>query len=241
MPKPMTPNSLNRALVALFLVHGVGACSQRRVVVIAPAVDADQTALALEDHTSLAHPMRILFDWELNEQGVRVKGRGVARIEPPYKARLDLFLNNGTAVVRAALVNGELLMPPGAPRDILPPPDLMWGTLGVFRPEFGTELVGGDRLEGEALRLRYRYRDGTELHYGLEGGVLRTLELLERGAVVQRVEVDLEEGSRYPVSAIYRNLAAFRELKITRRELTQVESFPPDIWNPVGPDGAPSR
>ena len=241
MTNPMTANSLHRALLGLFLALVVGACSQRRVVVIAPAVDAEQTALALEDHTSLEYPIRILFDWELNEQGVRVKGRGVARIEPPYKARLDLFLNSGTAVVRAALVNGELRMPPGAPRDILPPPDLMWGTLGVFRPEFGTELIGGDRLVGEALRLRYRYGDGTELHYGLKGGVLKTLELIERGSVVQRVEVDLEEGSRYPVTAIYRNLAAFRELKITRRELTQVESFPPDIWDPVGPEGAESR
>ena len=103
----------------------------------------------------------------------------------------------------------------------------------MFRPAFGTELLGGDRLEGGALRLRYRYPDGTELHYRMEQGVLKTLELVEGGSVVQRVEVELNEESRYPIEATYRNLAAFRELKITRESLELVEPYPPDIWNPI--------
>ena len=233
----LAPN-LNRPAVRLPLIVAVatavlGGCSPRRVVVVAPALDAEQMALALEDHTSLDEPIRIVFGWELNESGIRVRGRGVARVEPPYKARLDLFLGNGEAVIKAALVNGQLRLPPGAPRNILPPPDLMWGTLGVFRPKLSAEMLGGDRLEGDALRLRYRYADGTELHYTTENGVLKRLELVEDGHVVQRVEVELEEGSRYPVEAIYRNLAAFRELKITRESFERVEPYPPDIWDPI--------
>jgi hypothetical protein len=223
-----------RALLSLAATLAMSSCASRRVVVVAPAMDAEQRALALEDHTSLEYPLRIVFDWELNEQGVRVSGRGVARIEPPYKARLDLFLGSGETVLQAALVNGKMILPPGMPDDILPPPDLMWGVLGVFRPEYGIELLGGDELDGGMTRLRYRYTDGTELHYGVKDGVLKRLDLIDRGDVVQWVEVDLEENGRYPVQATYRNLAEFRELKLMRESLTRVEPFAPDIWDPIG-------
>mgnify|MGYP001060074959 CR=1 FL=1 len=232
----LRPTAIRALLLATSGAAVMAGCSPRQVVVIEPALDAEQLALALEDHTSLEEPIRIVFRWELNESGVRVSGRGVARVEPPYKARLDLFLGNGEAIIKAALVNGQLRLPPGAPRNILPPPDLMWGTLGVFRPEFGMELLGGDRLENDALRLRFRYADGTELHFGTHLGLLKTLEVVEDGAVVQRVEVELNGESRYPIEATYRNLADFRELKITRESVERVESYPPDIWDPmVGP------
>jgi len=212
----------------------MSSCAARQVVIVAPAVDAEQTALRLEDHTQLSDPVRIVFDWELNEAGVRVSGRGVARIEPPYKARIDLFLGNNEQVLKAVLLGGTLILPPGAPRQILPPPDLFWGTLGVFRPDYGAELLGGDELEQNALRLRYAYADGKELHYRIEAGALRTVELLESGSVVQRVDVDVNAESRYPVQATYRNLTAFRELRITRDRVERVESYPPDIWDPTG-------
>ena len=215
----------------------MSSCAARQFVIVAPTVNAEQTALRLEDHTRLSDPVRIVFDWELNEAGVRVKGRGVARIEPPYRARVDLFLGNSEPVLKAVLLGGTLIMPPGTPRQILPPPDLFWGTLGVFRPDYGAVLLGGDELEEDALRLRYAYEDGMELHYRIEAGVIRTVELLKSGSVVQRVKIDLNADSRYPVQATYRNLAAFRELKITRDRLERVESYPVDIWDPIGVSG----
>lgn len=215
----------------------VAACSQPPVVPVAPAVDPEQLALALEDRTSLTEPVRIVFEWQLNEAGVRVRGRGVARIEPPYKARLDLFLGNGETVIRAALVDGELRLPPGAPEGILPPADLMWGVLGVFRPLFGIELLGADRMEAEALQLRYRYADARELHYRVLDGRVRSLEILQQGRAVERVELGLDDGNRYPAEATYRNLAAFRELKLTRESVERVESYPPDIWDPTSVRG----
>jgi len=196
-------------------------------------VDGEQLALALEERTSLNEPIRVVFSWQLNEAGIRVGGKGVARIEPPYRARLDLFLGNGETVVRAALVDGELRLPPGAPEGILPPPDLMWSVLGVFRPAFGIELMGADRLEGGGLRLRYRYPDARELSFRVEDGLIRTVEVLRDGHATERVELGLDEGSRYPAEATYRNLAAFRELKLTRETVERVESYPPDIWDPT--------
>ena len=235
---PSTSRHLLR-LLALAGVLTLAACSQRQVVYVQPAVDPEQLALALEDKTSLLEPVRIVFAWQLNESGMRVRGRGVARIEPPYKARLDLFLGNGETVVRAALVDGELRLPPGAPEGILPPADLMWGVLGVFRPLYGTELLGADRMadNAEALQLRYRYADARELHFRVEDGRVRSLEMQKDGHAVERVELGLEEGSRYPVEATYRNLAAFRELKLTRESVERVESYPPDIWDPTSVRG----
>lgn len=221
---------LTRRLWILALAGVLWSCAPRRPVVVAPAVDPEQLALALEDHTTLEAPIRVVFGWQLNESGMRVSGRGVARIEPPYRARLDLFLGNGETVVRAALVDGELRLPPGAPTNILPPADLMWGVLGVFRPRFGVTLLGADRLEGDDLQLRYRYDDGRQLHYRVTDGRIGTMELLQGQHVVERVELDMVTGDRYPVEATYRNMAAFRELKLTRESVERVEPFPPDIW-----------
>ena len=228
------PSSFFRTIIVAGVVAVTG-CMPKQAAVVAPVPDALGAASVLQDQTRLEDPIRILFVWELNDAGVGVKGRGVARVAPPYRARLDLFLDNGELVIRAALVDGELRLPAGAPNDILPPPDLMWGTLGVFRPESGTELVGGDHLDNGLVRLRYRYLDERELHYSMEDGALRKLEMLSDGDVVQWVEVDRDEETRYPARATYRNLTDFRELKITRQQLDQVEAYPADIWDPRAP------
>jgi hypothetical protein len=207
-------------------------CAPKRLSVVGPLQNVEASARAVEQGTRLEQPVRIDFRWELNEAGARVDGVGVARIEPPYRARLDLFLDNGEGVVSAALVDDELRLPYGAPDDVLPPVDLMWGTLGVFRPFAETRLVGGDRLENRAERLRYVYPDGTEIHYELEGDAVRALELMEGTSVVQWVRLVPEDGSRYPKSATYRNLIEFRELKIIRESVVVAESFDPAIWDP---------
>jgi hypothetical protein len=210
----------------------LAACGPKRVAVVGPAADPAMTAERLLDRTVLPGPTRIDFSWTLNEQGSRVDGVGVARVEPPYRARLDLFLDNGETVVSAAVVEDELRLPPGAPDDVLPPVDLMWGVLGVFRPIDGATLDGGDRLENGAERLRYRLDTRTELHFEVGENEVRAVELLEGGALVQWVRLDGAEGERFPASATYRNLVDFRELVITRKSVAAAESFDPSIWDP---------
>lgn len=193
--------------------------------------DAGGAAADLERETRLDAPTQITFAWTLNEARQRHRGRGVARVEPPYRARLDLFTTDLELVLSAALVDGELRLPPESRDDILPPTDLMWGALGVVRPH-GVRLIGGDELEGSAMRLRYAYEDGTELQYEVVAGLLSSLELLDDGHVVQRVELSNEPGSRYPVQAKYRNLTAFRELTIVRESLERVDAFDAAVWDP---------
>jgi hypothetical protein len=232
MPTLLGSLSKSKAFIAFALTGLALGCAGGRPVVIGPVPDAGGAATELERETSLDGPLQIEFEWRLNEDRQRHRGRGVARVEPPYRARLDLFTDDLETVISAVLVDGELRLPPGSRDDILPPTDLMWGALGIFRPH-GVRLLGGDRLEGEAMRLRYAYEDGTELHYESVAGLLRSLELLENGRVLQRVEVQMEGDNRYPVEATYRNLTAFRELVIVRRSLAGVDSFDPSIWRPA--------
>lgn len=227
------PNGL-RPTVSVLAAAVLSAGCAHSVHVVGPVPDATGSASSLQRETGLTEPLRIVFGWQLNEAGTRVRGRGVARVEPPYRARLDLFLSNGETAIKAALVDGELRLPPGASDDILPPPDLMWGVLGVFRPEQGTELVGGDRLEDGGVRLRYRYADGTELHYFVDRGRVRTVERVDRGHVVERVQLgDDDVPDRYPTEATYRNMAEYRELKLTRESLEVSEPYPASIWYPM--------
>ena len=230
--------SLRRALrasgllavpVVVLLTAGCGA---GRPAVVGPVPDPDGAAVRLRDDTRVGEPLEIRFEWRLNEARQRHSGVGVARVQDPYHARLDLFTDDLESVLSAALVDGELRLPPGSREDILPPTDLMWGVLGVFRPH-GVSLLGGDRLEGDAVRLRYAYDDGTELHYESESGRLRSLELLEDGHVVQRVEVTMVDGDRYPMEATYRNMSEFRELTLVRESLESVAPFDSAIWDPA--------
>lgn len=221
-----------RRLLLGAMAFAAASCGQHRLAVVAPIPDPGAAAAELSGRTGLGEPLRIVFGWQLNESGQRLRGRGVARVEPPYKARLDLFLDNGETVVSAAMVGGDLRLPAGSPADVLPPPDLMWGALGVFRPHDGTRLLGADRLEGDAIRLRYAYADGKELHYEVVREGLRMLEVMDRGRVVERVELAPERGDRYPARARYRNFRDFRELRLERESLQVVDPFDPDIWDP---------
>jgi hypothetical protein len=199
---------------------------------VGPVGDPRASAADLEEETRLREPLQIRFEWRLNEARQRHSGIGVARIEPPYKARLDLFTDDLESVLSAVLIDGELRLPPGSRDDILPPTDLMWGALGVLRPH-EAQLLGGDRLEDDAMRLRYAYDDGTELHYQIADGLMRSLELLDDGRVVQWVELEMSQAGRYPVEAKYRNLTAFRELTIVRQSIEQVAPFDEAIWDPA--------
>lgn len=225
-------HTLARVALALGLSLAIGGCAARRAAVVGPIESPARVADELERRTQLTEPTRIDFTWRLNEGGSRIRGVGVARIEPPYRARLDLFLDNQESVISAALVENELRLPPGAPDDVLPPVDLMWATLGVFRPVEGTSLIGGERLEEGGQRLRYGYPGGDELHFELRDDALAVLEVVEGGSVVEWVRLEPSTDGRYPESATYRDLLDFRELRITRTSVEASEPFDSSIWDP---------
>ena len=222
-----------RAAGILLLVSAATSCAANRLEVLGPMERPREVAGDAREETRLVGPTRVDFRWRLNEAGDRVQGVGVARVEPPYRARLDLFLDNGESVISAALVDDDLRLPPGAPADVLPPVDLMWGTLGVFRPVEGARLLGGDRLAEGSRRLRYAYPDGQEVRFQLSSSdALEALEVLDGASVVEWVRLVPAEDGRYPVSATYRDLVDFRELELERTGIRSVDGFDPGIWDP---------
>lgn len=219
------------AITALLAV-ATSSCTAGRAASVGPVANPAPIAETLRGTTRLEAPARIDFRWVLNEQGARVSGVGVARIEPPFRARLDLFLDNNESVISAALVDDDLRLPPGAPDDVLPPVELMWGTLGVFRPFAGTRLAGGERLADGGERLRYVHPDGRTLDFETRDETLGAVELLEGETLLEWVRLEMEPDDRYPRTATYRNLVDFRELEITRTSVRSADPFDPAIWDP---------
>lgn len=217
------------SLVALLVLASCRGTAEPAV--LAPVEDVSSYVGALARETAVERPMLIIFRWRVSEEGVRLGGRGVARVAPPYRARLDLFLENGEAVAQAVLIEDDLRLPVTLPGGLLPPAHLLWGTLGVFRNWPGTEVLGGDRLDGGARRVRTRLADGDQVHYRFVDGVMQSVALLEDGSEVKQVRLT-QDGAPVPAEAVYRDLAAFRELTITRESVEYVASFPPDIWHP---------
>lgn len=197
-----------------------------------PPLDPGQEALALERATRLEGPVRVVFEWSLDEPGLRARGRGVARMEPPDRARLDLFSSSGETVLRAAMVGDELRLPPGAQGSMVPPPALFWSALGIFRPGTGSFLAGGERADGDEVRLDYLLAGRQELRYRLRSRRVEGVELGRDGEVFERLSLVPAPDARFPRETVYRHLADFRELRFTLETVDEVDAFPPDIWTP---------
>ncbi len=152
-------------------------------------------------------------------------------MEPPYKARLDLFTGKGETVLRAALVDDVLRLPPGVEsQEIVPPPPLLWAALGVFRPGNLAYLNGGESVGESRVRLDYGYGGGEGVRYYLIGDDVDEVELLRGGDVAEVVAVEGSDDHPFPRETVYRNLGEFRELTLTLDVYEHVDVYPPDIW-----------
>ena len=200
-------------------------CAGRAIPDTADPAAAEEALLA----TAPERPLRVIFAWRALERDARFNGSGAARIEPPYRARLDLFGPTGDGYLSAALVGHELRLPPGLPPVRLPPPAMMWAVLGVVAPPPGASLRG-TRSEPGRTELYYDV-DGGLLRYEVRGGVLVTAEW-ERGGA--RMDVRLQGASAHglPRQAVFRDHAGFTELELNLESVDEVEPYPPDIWSP---------
>jgi hypothetical protein len=179
-------------------------------------------------------PVQITFDFRLREADLRFTGQGVARVEPPYRVRIDLFTNRGEGLFRAALVGSDLRVPPGVPVELAPPPALLWAALGVFRPDTGLEIVGGRGHADGGATLQYGGDAGEDLRFRLSNDLLTRAEIREGGHLIEEVDLELDEGSTEVLETVYRNRALFVELVFSLKSVEYVDSFPSDIWDPRG-------
>ena len=193
--------------------------------------DADRAVLQARRDNPFPTTSRIIFEWSVREPDLRIEGTGVARLQHPDRARLDLFMNNGEAVLAASLVEDQLRAREGTQLQVVPSPALLWASLGVFRPGEGVTLLGAEALGDDVLRLRYRLADGDELRYELRSGRVTEVELRHEGDAVHRMALSREGEGELPTETIYRNLASFSELKVTVQTVERVDSHPSDIWH----------
>lgn len=196
-----------------------------------PPVDSGELIRAAAAASELEGAHRLVFQWSLNEPGMRVSGRGVARIEDPYRARIDLFASNGERIAAAALVGDDLHIPAGMP-NVIPETTLLWASLGVFRPRVGMSAAGATLDGDRRAEVRYRVPGGGELTAELLERRIRYMELRGAGGERQDVRLELVAGESFPRLAVYRHHGEVRELRLVLEEVEPVESYPEDIWTP---------
>lgn len=216
------------ASVALFLVAcGPPRVATRPLTTPAPAVETE-----LRSATEPTEGLVLTFGWRFSERGSTVEGRGVARLEPPDRVRLDLFTENGETAARAALVGSDLRAPPDMDDRLVPPPPLLWASLGIFHPGADAELLGGEDLVDGPSRLRYRTAVGDEARFLYRDTRLLGAELADGGYVIERVDLEWGGWDDVPATALYRDVRAFRELRVVLESREPEDSFDPDIWLP---------
>jgi hypothetical protein len=215
--------TLGSVALAVLLVSGCAA-GIRVPGTLDPAVATDAV-----ETTAPQRAIQVAFAWQAHEGDARFTGQGVARIEPVYRARLDLFGPRGDTYLSAALVGNDLRLPPGVPAFQLPPPALMWAVLGVVAPPQGATLVGTREQSGQT-ELYYDV-GGSILLYTLEGGTLRSVRFEEPGRR-RLVELSGSAAHGLPVRAVYRDPAGAVELMLNLERIDEAEPFPPDIWHP---------
>jgi hypothetical protein len=188
-----------------------------------------QLAQQLIDSTAPRRPLLIRFAWSYKDESMHFNGKGAVRVESPYRARTDLFGPRGETLMRSVVIGDELSVPPNVPEGLLPPVSLGWATMGVLRPQPGSQLeLTAQR--GDTLTVGYAH--GQEhWRYRFVGGRIRYAEWT--GPNASKRSIELRGTSRFglPAEAVYRDWAAFRELVTTVEEVNESASFPPDTWD----------
>ena len=220
-------------LAALGLVIANIACAGGSLGNSTPIMDMDQAVLRASRGNPFPATSTVIFRWRVNAPDLRLEGNGVARLQNPDLARLDLFMENGEAVLAAGLVEDQLWAHEEKALEFVPTPALLWAFLGVFRPGEDATRLGGEDFENDVSRVRYGLPDGDELWYVLRSGRLSEVELRHEGHAVHDVTLKLEDGRELPAEATYHNVAAFSVLRVTVDTVERVDSHPSDIWYPV--------
>ena len=220
-------------LPVLGLVFANTACGGGSLGSPVPILDTDQAVLRASRDNPFPNTSQVIFRWTVREPDLRLEGTGVARLQHPDRARLDLFMENGEAVLAASLVEDQLRAREGTRLQVVPSPALLWASLGVFRPGEGVTLLGAEAFDDDVFRLRYRLPDGDELRYELRSGRVTEVELRHEGNATHRVALNREGGGELPKETTYRNLASFSELNVTVETVERVDSHPSDIWYPA--------
>lgn len=166
-------------------------------------------------------PQKITFKWEVNDNSIVARGDGVARLGPPDRARVDLFLGGGFgAAAGAILVGDSLIVPPGARGlDLVPPAPLLWAALGrLALPAVSDTII---RVSGDTLRASL----GAPVQWRITsvGGQLTRVERVSGDRIVEWVD-------RKPGKQLRYELSGRRSLVLDIETQHPVAPFDASVW-----------
>lgn len=205
-----------RLSVAAAMACAITACVPRLSPLTGAAAPPSRLPL-----TQLAPGHRkVVFNWELEDRDINARGTGAAQLAAPDSARLDFFLAGGFG--GAAILIGDSLAIPGPSmvRRLVPPPTLLWATLGrVALPNLADTVI---RVVGDTLRANIGQPVAWRLTFRSD-----TLVRAER-VEGDRVEEWVERTDASHVQ--YRNERSRRTLRLTLTRTEEVPGFDPTIW-----------
>ncbi|MGH7477360.1 MAG: hypothetical protein ACRELD_13920 [Longimicrobiales bacterium] len=212
--------------IALLFAAGCGSAPPR------PAATSIDTA-AIESARRSTAPrsaVQVSFAWQLQEAGARFSGQGVARVQPQYHARLDLFGPRGDTYLTAVLVENELRLPPSVGSSIVPPVPLLWSVLGVFWPPTTAEPRVARQVDG-AIDLGFSGAEG-RWNFSVRDSAVVAATWDAAGGGRHTVERQGVPSTVRGTQIVYRDWLAYRELTFTIEDVQHVSNFAADIWTP---------
>ena len=212
-----------RALAAVIVLSATACAPRLRPLEGAPAPATLPVAQLPVGHR------RLVFRWELEDPDMAARGDGAARTAFPDSARMDFFLAGGMGSGAAVLVGTELRVPSRADelsRRVVPPMPLLWAALGRLAVPAAADTLA--RVDGDTLRADIGRPVGWRATFVRD--VLRRLERVHDGRVVEWVERSGDAGGGWPARVRYRNELNRRTLELTITRTDSLSAFDPAIW-----------
>jgi hypothetical protein len=205
------------ALAACLSGLALSGCAQR----IQPLLGVAPLNAVLPSFALPPESQKLTFTWELNDNTIVARGEGVARLGPPDRARVDLFLGGGFGAAAAAILVGDsLIVPPGARGlDLIPPAPLLWAALGrLALPAISDTVI---RVSGDTLRASL----GAPVQWRITavGGQLTRVERVAGDRIVEWVD-------RNPGRRLRYELSGRRSLVLDIETQHPVAPFDASVW-----------
>lgn len=209
---------------AAILALSAAACASGGATTGAPDPEVEQR---LEAATAPAQRAQVVFEWSMTDRDARFSGRGVLRADSGYRARVDLFGPRGETLAAAIVDGATMRVVPQAAAAMLPPPAMLWSSLGVFRRPTDAPLTG-TRASAEGIALQYT-RDRAQWSFQFEEDRLRATEWTD-GSGRRTVQLTGAASLGFPGQAVFRDWTEFRELTLRVTDVEENAVFDPDVW-----------
>jgi hypothetical protein len=167
---------------------------------------------------------RIVFNWELRDPDLHVRGEGVARVAAPDSARLDFFVGGGLAGGRAVLIGHSVRVPGGdLVRRLIPPAPMLWAALGRLALPAARDTAV--RVEDGVLRADVGAPPAWRVTF--RGDTLLRLDRVSGDRVAEWVERPSPDRVRYRHETARRDLTL-----VVQRVVEETSPFDATIWRP---------